>query len=264
MSIGDGIGQGLMFLANNIAQNRRMGRQAEIESQQMEKRMQMQQQFAEQERLRALEAAGQENQAANQALLGLTGEQLPEGYDQSQLKMVSPGMFEKVLGKKEQAEQKKLQAKIRTQFAAQYDKATPEEQNALLAEAENNGVDLLPFLQYQQGRSDKKSSAEERKAEKIADREDRQAFQAQQNSMYKRLAGEIGRAARSGGGRGGGSKDYGTGLFKDEYGDTQKYYLDKQGRPAKKYLEPVKPGAAQPSSKSNLYAPVQVNVTPRR
>jgi hypothetical protein len=261
MSIGEGIGQGLMFAAQNIAQNRKLKKQSEIENQQMAQRMQMQQQFAEQERARELERSGGENLATNQALLGLTGEKLPEDYDPNQLKMVAPSVFQSVLSKKEQAklkqqeqDQKKLQAKIRTQFAAQYDKATPEQKNALLAEAENNGVDLLPFLQFQSGQTDKKTMAEERKAQQIADREDRQAFQSQQNSMYRRLASEVGKAARSGGG--GKAKEK---ILKRFNPETNQYdfYDSQTGRPVGQTQGTAKP-------KSNLYAPIQVNYTPRR
>jgi len=235
MSIGEGIGQGLLFAANNIAQNKRMKMQAEIENQQMAQRMQMQQQTQEAEAAREAER----NLTTNQALLGLSGEALPEGYDQNQLRMVAPGIFQSALGKKEQAkikqqelDTKKQQAKIRTQFAAQFDKATPEEQSALLADAENNGVDLLPFLQFQQTRNDKKTTLEENRAQKIADREDRQQFQAQQNQMYRRLASTIGSGRGSGGG-GRGSGGSGGGSYKQTR-DGQFIKTDKRGNPVGK------------------------------
>jgi hypothetical protein len=261
MSIGQGIGEGLMFAAQNIAANKKLKKQSEIENQQMAQRMQMQQQFAEQERARELERTGQQNLATNKAVLNLFGEPLPENLDENQLKMVNPAMFQSAIGtnqtkktKQEEKEEKLKQNQVRTKLASQFDKATPEERNALIAEAGNLGVDLLPFFQAEERRTDKKTMAEERKAEKIADREDRQAFQSTQNSMYRRLASEVGKAARSSGGGKGREK-----ILKRFNPETNQYdfYDSQTGRPVGQTQGTAKP-------KSNLYAPIQVNYTPRR
>lgn len=99
-----------------------------------------------------------------------------------------------------------------------------------------------------------------------ASQKERDAARFENQKLLKEMSFEnskalksLGRAISSSGGGSGGN--YGIGTFKDEYGDPVKYYLDKQGRPGKKYLEPYKENAPQTPSNARpfVYSPV-VNI----
>ncbi len=240
MSIGEGIGQGLMFLANQVASSKRadkeqkqqlamfnMRRQAELED--MQKQNELKRQWQIEDRNTEYDA----NLNANEAALGLAGAPIPEGFDKTKLKYLAPNQLNSVLddvrntaSKKEQAELKKQQAAYANKIYQNVLSGGPLDPN-LLAEAEQAGVDTTKAFSLYQGRLDKQSLQEDRQ---LAAREMKQI--QQENAKALKYLGASLRESKSGGGGRGGSGGSGGGFKQTRDGSFVK--VDKRGNPTGK------------------------------
>lgn len=236
MSIGEGIGQGLMFAAQNISQNKRadkeqkrqlemfnLKRAADIEDLQKQNELKRQAQLQEQTE------AQNNNLNAGQAILALTGQKAPEGFDNNQLKYLPANQLSSVLGDIKKSSTQKRQAALTNKVYQNILSGSPLDPT-VLSEAEAEGVDLSKAFGLYQGRKDREATREDNQAF-------RQSLVGQQFSNQKELkqiAASLRppKVGRGGGGhRGGGhSSGGGTGGYKQTR-DGNYVKVDKRGNP---------------------------------
>jgi hypothetical protein len=255
MSIGEGIGQGLMFAAQNVSQNRRsdkeqkrqlemfnLKRAADIEDLQKQNEIKRQTQLQEQTE------AQNNNLNAGEAILALTGQKEPEGFDHNRLRYLAPTQLNSTLDdvrnaatKKEQAELKKQQAKISNQIYKNVLSGGPLDPD-VLSQAEELGVDTSKAFGLYQGRKDREATREDNQAF-------RQSLLGQQFSNQKELKQITAslrppKVGRGGGGpRGGGHSAGGGKPMKRFNPETNSFgfYDSRTGQPVGQASRPMPP-----------------------
>ena len=154
MSIGEGLGKGLMFLANQVAANKRskkkneqalqmfnMKRAADLEDMQKQNDLKRQWQIEDENRQYGA------NEQANNAVLGLAGVSFPENFDKAQLKYVTPSQLNSVLGDRRNAEKTAKQEKLKKQQSVYANKIY---QNILMPSPRQQPYQALQPLQPRQ------------------------------------------------------------------------------------------------------------------
>jgi hypothetical protein len=248
MSLGQGLGQGLMLGAQLVNQNRRadkdqkrqlemfnLKRAADIEDMQKQNELRRQQALQEQADLQ------NNNLNAGQAILALTGQKAPEGFDNNQLRYVAPTVLNSTLDdvrntatKKEQAELKKQQAKISNQIYKNVLNGGPLDPD-VLSQAEELGVDTSKAFGLYQNREDKKELQEDRQAAAI------QLKQIAASLRPSKVGGGGGHGRSGGGhGRGGGTSGGGKPMkrFNPET-NSYDFYDPKTGQPVGRASRPA-------------------------